>query len=463
MRRVKHAKTALATPSVAYTDWNDWLVDETGAVIDLDSLDAVTATSLTLTTDLAVLDGGTGASDAAGARTNLGLVIGANVQAWDSDLDTWAGKTAPTGTVVGTSDSQTLTAKTLTSPAIGDIAPVANFTLTQNAVVPFTSVFASAVVNTLYLSAGKVGIGTATPGNKLTVTLPTTADVLADAMIGTTATTQKGLVIQGKASQTANLQEWQRSTGGVLAQIDPGGKFVSNPAINNLGGLDLTFYANTLGTSAAHTTARLVSNVRSVSGLWTEFYTPATINITQTLANAPACIFAQAQMFAGAGLTVAEVQGFKAYMVKYSAGTVTTSKAISIETPLVVDGTLANSYGLYINNQSGASTLNCAILTNAGNIVFNEGGDATTDFRVEGDTDANLLFTDASADAVGIGTATPTTSAKLDISSTAGALLIPRMTTDQKTALTPTNGMIVYDATLNKFQGYENGAWTSFI
>lgn len=35
MRRLKHAKTALATPSVAYTDWNDWLVDETGAVIDL--------------------------------------------------------------------------------------------------------------------------------------------------------------------------------------------------------------------------------------------------------------------------------------------------------------------------------------------------------------------------------------------------------------------------------------------
>jgi len=74
--------------------------------------------TITGITDITVADGGTGASNAADARTNLGLVIGTNVQAWDADLDTWATKTAPSGTVVGTSDTQTLTNKTLTSPAI---------------------------------------------------------------------------------------------------------------------------------------------------------------------------------------------------------------------------------------------------------------------------------------------------------------------------------------------------------
>jgi hypothetical protein len=57
-------------------------------------------------------------NNTATARTNLGVAIGTNVQAWDADLDTWATKTAPSGTVVGTSDTQTLTNKTLTSPTL---------------------------------------------------------------------------------------------------------------------------------------------------------------------------------------------------------------------------------------------------------------------------------------------------------------------------------------------------------
>jgi hypothetical protein len=104
----------------------------------LDSSGGVPPTQLNAVVPLS--KGGTNASTAAGARTSLGsttvgdalfitasssaarstlgLVIGTNVQAWDADLDTWSTKTAPSGVVVGTTDTQTLTNKTLTSPTV---------------------------------------------------------------------------------------------------------------------------------------------------------------------------------------------------------------------------------------------------------------------------------------------------------------------------------------------------------
>jgi hypothetical protein len=41
-------------------------------------------------------------------------------------------------------------------------------------------------------------------------------------------------------------------------------------------------------------------------------------------------------------------------------------------------------------------------------------------------------------------------------------ILVPQLTTSQRNSIqSPVNGQIIYNTTLNKFQGWENGAWVN--
>lgn len=73
-----------------------------------------------------------------------------------------------------------------------------------------------------------------------------------------------------------------------------------------------------------------------------------------------------------------------------------------------------------------------------------------------------LLFSMATFAQVGINTTTPDPSAILDINSTTGGVLLPRMTTVQRDAIpAPKSGLTIFNETVLKFQGYFNGSITS--
>jgi hypothetical protein len=76
--------------------------------------------------------------------------------------------------------------------------------------------------NKIYTNAlMQLGVGTSTFGtnNKLLVNAYNTVNNTATAQISTSAIGNKGLVVQGFAGQTANLQEWQDNTGTALAAV----------------------------------------------------------------------------------------------------------------------------------------------------------------------------------------------------------------------------------------------------
>jgi len=53
--------------------------------------------------------------------------------------------------------------------------------------------------------------------------------------------------------------------------------------------------------------------------------------------------------------------------------------------------------------------------------------------------------------------------ADIDTLAIGSTLRVANLTTTERNALTAANGMIIYNTTDNKFQGYENGGWANLI
>lgn len=89
---------------------------------------------------------------------------------------------------------------------------------------------------------------------------------------------------------------------------------------------------------------------------------------------------------------------------------------------------------------------------------FNSPG-GNVDFAIQGDTNSNLFFLDASADNIGIGTNTPNANSMLDVVSTTKGVKFPSMTTAQKNAIANTAGLVVFDTDLDKLCVNSGAGW----
>jgi hypothetical protein len=96
------------------------------AIVDFDLLQTKKATPNAVVLNVLT-------ASAASARSALDLEIGTDVQAFSSNLSAFANKTAPTGDVVGLTDTQNLTNKTLTDPEITGTIKEDVYTITDGA------------------------------------------------------------------------------------------------------------------------------------------------------------------------------------------------------------------------------------------------------------------------------------------------------------------------------------------
>ncbi len=256
-------------------------------------------------------------------------------------------------------------------------------------------------------TAGKVGINASSPGAQLEI------DSSALGTIGT--------IVKGAASQTANLQEWQNSSGTILSSLHADGSVT----VGSSGEL----YKLTLTGAAKNTVYYGLNTASAVAG----------DNLNYAVTNAVT------GALTGFSYTAAASTGFNSTF--FNSNT--------------TDSTADSQFEVKVGGANGGDPKFVYTINGVTNWAMGVDNSDSDKFKIGNSSTLGGAdkMTITSGGLVGIGTASPAASALLDLTSTTGALLLPRMTTTQRDALTAVNGMQVYNSTTGKVNIYEGGAW----
>jgi hypothetical protein len=145
-------------------------------------------------TDLAIADGGTGASSAADARTNLGLVIGTDVQAYDAGLASIAGLTTSADEILYLTGADTYASSPLPSYA-RDFLASGNSDSDARTVLGLGALATKALVEPGDIDAGAVSGATVASGSLISDNYG--AGSVLEAAIGASAITTSKIVDSG--------------------------------------------------------------------------------------------------------------------------------------------------------------------------------------------------------------------------------------------------------------------------